>query len=338
MSAVMAAGRRRVVLAMGVAALASAGLAVAALLPPREDAARAEVGQLVVPGFEARAADASLVMVTTGEESYHLVRDAEGWVLTEKGRYPVRPERVGELVRAMATLRYAEALTRDERKFDRIGLGDPAEGGTGALVEIGDGSGTAFARLIIGYRNGRSYVRAPDDLQAWRVEGGALPPLQRGARWLDLDVAGSKPEEIASVDVRLTGFAPYRLVPSDAAGTAFVLAPPYDRRRVTAALAPSLPARALAGFAPVDVAPVAQIAGAQIAGAQAVGEHATTLRDGTVVTVKLWRAGEAGWVTVAATGPGAEAINARAEGWAFALADNAWNTFATPLAAIVEPQ
>ena len=57
------------------------------------------------------------------------------------------------------------------------------------MLEVGDGSGANFAKLLAGYRDGRSYIRRPDDLQAWVVGNGVLPPLQRAMRWLDLDVA-----------------------------------------------------------------------------------------------------------------------------------------------------
>ena len=127
-----------------------------------------------------------------------------------------------------------EAMTRDERKFDRIGLGDPATGGTGALLEVGDGQGNSFAKLLVGHRDGRSYVRKPDDLQAWAVAGAVMPPLQRGAAWLDLDVLEISAEQIAGADVRPAQGPAYRLVAAPGGG--FALAPPHDRRQVLAAL------------------------------------------------------------------------------------------------------
>jgi hypothetical protein len=338
MSGVAAAQRRRNLIILAGLAAVSALLGAASFLPPAEERPRAEVGHKVLPDFVAHADKMSLVMVTTSEEAYHLVRNADGWVLAEKGSYPVAPARMAELARTLGEITYAQAMTRDEKKFDRIGLGDPATGGTGALLEVGDGGGTSFAKVMVGYRDGRSYVRMPDDLQAWAVKDGVMPPLQRGARWLDMDVAPVASEEIASVDVRPLSGPAYRLAPDGNGG--FALAPPYGKRRVIAALAPTMAAEALTRLSAADVAPALDISiGAPLA------EHVTWTKDGIAVVVRCWKAKDRFWVTIgAATSEAASAealaramaINTRAAGWAFALTELDWNGFATPLAALVE--
>ena len=340
MTQAAAAIRRRTVVWMAGAGAIAVVLAVVSSLPPQQQRPRAEVGEAVLPGFGANAPKVGLVMVTTSEETYHLVHNSEGWVIAEKGSFPVDAERVAELTRALTAIKYARAMTRDDKKFDRIGLGDPAKGGTGALLEVGDGNGNNFAKLIVGYRDGRSYVRAPDDLQAWAVDGATLPPLQRGARWADLDVVGIAPDQLLDVQVRPSGAPAYRLVPADASGQQFNLAPPYASRRVLASFAPTLTATALSRLAPIDVAPASSIA----SGAPA-SQYIARTRAGVAVIVQAWRSHDRGWVTIgAATDESAtaearadaEAINKRAAGWAFALTELDWGAFATPLAALVE--
>ena len=181
-------------------------------MPPGSELARSEVGRQVLPAFADKPGLISLVMVTTKEESYHLVRNGDEWVLAEKGSYPVTAAKMQELTEALSHMVYAEPMTRDERKFDRIGLGDPTAGGTGALLEVGDGQGNSFAKLIVGYRDGRSYVRKPDDLQAWEIGGAVMPPLQRAAAWLDLDLVKVAPGDIAGADVRPGQGPAYRVV------------------------------------------------------------------------------------------------------------------------------
>jgi hypothetical protein len=326
------------------AAAVAALLGALTFLPPPRPPVRAEVGEKVLPDFATNADKVQLVMVTTSEEAYHLVRNGDAinpeWVLAEKGSYPVDPERIAELTRALSTIAYARPMTRDERKFDRIGLGEPANGGTGALLEVGDGSGTNFAKMLVGYRDGRSYVRMTDDLQAWAVDGAVLPPLQRGARWLDLDVVEVGPDEIADVLVRPAQGPSYRLVSSDPAGQKFRLAPPYASRRPVTNLAFAMAGQSLARFAPVDVARADTVAtGAPLA------EHVTRLRSGVAVILHSWRADDRYWVTVGAAADEraspqavaeAQAINQRAAGWAFALAELDWKPFSLPLAELVE--
>jgi hypothetical protein len=338
MSAARAKLRRRALMIAGGVAAASLLLGVLAWMPAGSDLQRSEVGKRVLPAFADKQKLIQLIMVTTQEESYHLVRNDDGWVLAEKGSYPVTDAKIQELTEALSNIVYAEAMTRDERKFDRIGLGDPATGGTGALLEVGDGQGNSFAKLLVGHRDGRSYVRKPDDLQAWAVDGAVMPPLQRGAAWLDLGVLEIPADQIVGADVRPAQGPSYRL--AAAPGGGFALAPPHDRRQVVAALAPTMAAEALTRFAPTDVAQALDVA----AGAP-VAEHVTRLASGVVIVVRSWRKDERGWVTVSAAvaeGASAEAailageINAKAAPWAFALTELDWGTFSTPLAAIAE--
>lgn len=323
----------RTLLILGGVAAVSLALGVVAWMPPASELARSEVGRLVLPAFESKAPLVAMVKVTTGEESYHIVKGPQGWVVAEKGGYPVTDARMQELTEALAHVTYAKAMTRDDRKFDRIGLGDPGQGGTGALIEVSDGQGNDFAKLLVGYRDGQSYVRKPDDLQAWQVGNGVLPPLQRASAWLDLGVVRIAPADIAGVDLRPSEGPPYRLLRTPEG--AFALAPPFDHRPLVAALAPKLVAEALTRLAPTDVT-----AGSRIAVGAPVAEHVTRLASGVAVVVRCWRAQDRGWVTISAAvaedaSPDAakiaQAINAKTAPWAFALTELDWGTFATPL-------
>lgn len=338
MSTGNATARRKTLLILGGVAAASLLAGVLAWMPPEDALMRSEVGKRVLPAFESKTGFISLIMVTTKEESYHLVRNDDGWVLAEKGSYPVTDAKIQELTEALSRMTYAQPMTRDERKFDRIGLGDPTKDGTGALLEVGDGKGTSFAKLLVGYRDGTSFVRRPDDLQAWEVGGAVMPPLQRGAAWLDLDVIDVTADAILGVDVRPAEGPAYRL--EAAAGGGYALAPPFSQRQLITMLAPNLTAEALTRLVPTDVRPALEVAvGAPVA------EHITRLNSGVVIVTRSWRADERGWVTVsAATGEGASeaaiaqanAINGEAAPWAFALTELDWGAFSTPLTAIVE--
>jgi hypothetical protein len=344
MSGAAAASRRKTVMWMGGVALAAALLAAISFLPPKEEQQRAEVGRLVLPDFSANADKIGLIMVTTSEESYHIVRNGDPaspqWVLSEKGSYPVETDRIARLTSALSNIKFDRPMTREDKKFDRIGLGDPLLGGTGALVEVSDGRGEIFAKLIVGYREGRSYVREPDDLQAWAVAGGDMPPLHRAARWLDLEIISVGADQIADIQVRPAQGPGYRLVPADEAGQQFALAPPNANRRIVAAYAPTLTALALSRFSPVDVAPANTIA----AGTP-VAQYILRTKPGLAIIAQGWRSGERGWVTIGAAAAEnapaeaiaeAQAINARAAGWAFALSELDWGTLTTPLSVLVE--
>jgi hypothetical protein len=329
---------RKTLLILGGVAAVSLALGVVAWMPPADELQRSEIGRQVLPAFESKAGLVGMVTVTTSEETYHIVRAPQGWAVAEKGGYPVTDAKMQELTEALSHITYAKAMTRDDRKFDRIGLGDPAHGGTGALIEVSDGEGVDFAKLLVGYRDGQSYVRKPDDLQAWAVANGVLPPLQRASAWLDLDVVRVAAGDIAGADVRPSEGPPYRL---QSTGTGvFALVPPNDKRQLFAALGPKMVAEALTRLSPTDVAPATRIAvGAPVA------EHVTRLASGVAIVVRCWRMKDHGWVTVgAATAEGAppdavslaQGINAKTAPWAFALTELDWGAFATPLNVLAE--
>ncbi len=328
--------RRRSLAYLAAASFICLALATISLNRGDGAAARREIGELVESGLAERIPELGLIMVTTKDETYHLVRNPDGWVMTEKGDYPVDEERIQRLADATATMRYDEAMTRDERKFDMIGLGDPLRGGTGALLELGDGRGDVFAKQVIGYRSGRSYVRSPEDLQAWAVAVENMPPLQRGTAWLDLDPVGIDPGEILEVTVQPLVGAAYSLRPGGGDGGTFEIAPPNHDLRVLAPFSLTLVATAIATFDPIDVAPAAVSEGASFGGV-----HTTRLRDGVIVEATAWRTGGRGWVTISAraatdtTGPATQRalqITEAANGWAYALTEADWEGFTAPLA------
>ncbi len=336
-SGILSDPRRRILVILAAALLGVAAIGLVSARPDDAEATRDEVGQLVVPGLDQRIDELGLIMVTTAYETYHLVRDPQGWVMTEKGGYPVADDRIGALVEAVASMRYAEAMTRDARKFDLIGVGDPLSGGTGALLEIGNGRGDVYAKLIVGYRSGRSYVRWPDDLQTWAVEtDAAMPPLQRTTAWLDLDPVDADRARISEVEVSpLLGEA-YRLTPVDSEGQAFELAAPHTDLRVLVPFALSMVGGAISTLSPLDVAPASVTNGASLG-----GRHVTRLDDGVMVETTAFRTADRGWITISAFADGTASSAARrrareiddaAAGWAYALSATDWEAFTSPLA------
>jgi len=324
--------RRKALLWMAGGAAAAVSAGVVASLPGLPPPARRETGQAVLPGIRDRLAAAGLVMVTTEDETYHIVRDPDGWVIPEKGGYPVRDERILALGQALESIAYDRAMTRDPRKFDRLGLGDPLKGGTGALLEVGDGRGETFAKLIIGRRDGRTYIREPDDLQAWSVTGEDMPPLHRAARWLDLDVVSVEAADIREVRVEPAGSRPYRLLRTE--DGRYALSPSQGRAPV-AAFVLKLTAEVLTRFAPVDVAPASELAAVP-----PVGRHVTVLTGGVELRATAFRWRGQGWVTLEIVSPqgagsAATASAARAQGWAFGLTESDWAAYVTPLESLL---
>lgn len=275
-----------------------------------------------------------VIAVTLADETYELVRSGEGWAMDGTGGYPVRRDRLSTLATGLKSLRWAGARTRDPRKHDRIGVGDPREGGTGALVQFLDGTGGVLASMVTGRRGDRVYARHPDETTAYRVEGD-LPPFYSRDAWMDFTVVDLAPETIEMAEIR-DRFGDRIVLARRAGGgpDTFAPAPPYLDQRLLTPLSASGPALALARFAPIDAKPAGQLA------TDPVAELVTITFDGLEIIASAHDEPDGGYVTLRAVEAGnaaarARSINAEAAGWAFKLASIDYQDFTTPVSTIV---
>ena len=336
------ASRSQTLIVLAFIAVAAVVMAVLSMLDFSSRDEAAEIGQIVLPRFEADVSRAEKISVTTSEESYSLTRDGESWLMEEKGSYPIQLSMLADLSEALAAMTYSREMTSDPRKFDQLGLGDPNSGGSGALLNVLDVDGEQIVDLIVGFKNGDVFVRHPDETRAWAVETTVFPPLQRAARWLDLDIIQIEVANIAQVEIRSGDDPPYSLIAIPDAPGEFSLGPPYEKIKVVADYAPNAPATALSGFSPVDVVPMEEF------DASRSGEHRVYTHDGLVIHAELL-IDDAGkfWIAfsegIEAETPEAsaklEAIEARVAGWAFEITRLDYSVLQTRLSELVaEPE
>lgn len=294
------------------------------------------IGEPVLGEFSAISGEIKRIKVRLADERYTLEATEDGWVMPEAGGYPVRADRLAALAEGLGSLTWEAERTRDPDKFDRIGLGDPSQDGTGALIEIVNDAGETTFSLIAGRKAGRVYGRRPDDAMAYRLSGD-LPPLYTKDAWLDFQIVDIQPEAIAAV--RLTDWRGAAIFLRRNAGEpaqAFRPGPPDQDRRLTSAIAAAGPALALARFAPLDAKRADQLETPPVA------RHVTLTFDGLEVAVEAYREPDGLFVTMRAVEAGegarrAETINQRAGGWAFRLTDLDWSEYTTPIDQIVRP-
>lgn len=329
--------RRERILA-GLATMAGVLLLMAlvqAVSRPPQEATHPRTGTAVFPDGERVLDAARIIEVTLADGGYRLVRGAQGWAMDTADGFPLRADRLATLAEGVRSLEWGEARTRDPRKFDRLGLGDPREDGAGALVTILDGEGRELAALITGRRNDGIYARRPEEDVAFRLRG-ELPPFYARAAWMDLAVIELAAETVRAV--RIEDERGERLLLARAPGDgprAFRPAPPHENDRLVNPLAAAGPGLALSRFAPIDVKP------ADALSTQPLARHVTMTHDGLEVDVRAFREVDGRYVTLRAVEAGegaarAAAINRRAEGWAFELNRTDWRDFATPVRSIVE--
>lgn len=293
-------------------------------------------GEPVLPGFAATRAAAAEIRITLADESYTLFSTPGGWRLEGTDGYPIRADRLDELAGGLETLAWDVPRTRDPGKMNAIGLGDPREGGNGALVEVIGADGNVSAALLTGRKDEYIYVRRPGEMQAYRVTG-TLPPLYTAEAWLDLDIIDLNADAVSAVRLTdATGASMFlqRTIGSD--DRAFLPAPPYESYELVNRLATTGPALALTRFQPVGVRPAGELK------TRPRGRHITQTHDGLEVEARPYREADGYYVTLRAieAGEGAHrgaAINERAKGWAFQVSEIDWMDFAPRVSEIARP-
>ncbi len=333
--------KRNLMVLAGVTAIAALMGMLSMLDFSRHEQAE-EIGQIVLPQFEADVTRADRITVKTAEESYTLSRDADEWLMEEKGRYPIKLSMLADLSEALAAMTYSREMTRDPRKFDQLGLGDPETGGAGAHMTVWNVQNEEIVDLIVGFKNEGVFVRRPDETRAWAVDTISFPPLQRAARWLDLDVVQIAADNIAKVEIE-TGADPiYTLDAKPELPGEFVLGAPYQDKELVADYAPNAPGAAMTGFAPLDVVPMDNMHGSY------TGRHRVYTHDGLVIEAELF-VGDDGkfWVAfsegIEAETPQAQEkldeIESRVAGWAFQISRLDYSILQTRITDLVaDPQ
>ncbi|MAN47324.1 MAG: DUF4340 domain-containing protein [Alphaproteobacteria bacterium] len=299
-------------------------------------ATTSRMGNPVIPDFASIRAEASEIRVTLSDESYVLVNTQDGWKMGTEDGYPIRPDRLATLATGLGELTWGEGRTRDPDKLNRIGLGDPREGGTGALVEIIDENGNTEAALITGRKGEHVYGRLPGEEQAFQVKGD-LPPLYNHDAWLDFDILEINSDAISAVRIYDSmGESLYLQRSVGTSDRSFIPGPPYQDFKLVSRIAASTPALALTRFAPIGVKPASKLE------TRPVARHITETHDGLEVDVSAYREADGYFVTLRAieAGEGAQrgsTINEKAEGWAFELSEYDWKEFTPRVSSIVRP-
>jgi hypothetical protein len=277
-------------------------------------------GGMAFEGLASRLQAAARIEIRKHDANLVLLRQGEAWVLPEKGSYPVRPEKVRELLVGLTELRLTEARTTDPAQFERLGVDDPMRpGSTAMLLRVLDGEGNALAELVTGRRRVRTggnvpesiYVRRPTENQAWLAEG-RLPVDADPQLWLDRDIANLPHDRIRRVVVRRPGEPELVLTRGQEPEAKLRLVEPLDMPPVDDVALDEV-GRAFEFLTFLDVKQAAEIPG------EVLGEARFELTEGLAITVLPSKDAETLWIRLSAAGDGPEAarLEQRWAGWAY---------------------
>ena len=166
-------------------------------------------GEVVFPALLEQVNSVERVRVTGHEGAFTLARDADRWVVEEKGRYAADPDRVHKLLLGAAGMKRLEPKTSNPDLYPRLWLEDPAgEDSKSVRFVLENASGAALADWVLGDRRPSKsdaartelFIRVADDPLAWLVEG-SVPGGSTIIDWIDRTVARIDRERLRDVEV-----------------------------------------------------------------------------------------------------------------------------------------
>jgi hypothetical protein len=335
MTTVLAERRKANLFKLLLAAAALAAAAFVALAIEARSSRPDLASGPVVPGLAETISGAQRITVTSAEASYRIERTQRGWAMRDRGDFPVLASRLAQLTEGMQGLQFVRRMTNDPAKHERLGVGDPRQGGRGILVQVEDGQGAFLVNLILGVEPNGLYVRRPDQNQTWAARG-ELPPLRDIAAWLELRPLSLQADEIARVEITPAEGGAYILARETPELGDFMLVSPR-----VAALAPSAvtsTAERITQLSPIDVQTAPAIQGPPRARLRIV------TYDGVAIEGELIESDGKIWLKLVARAttpeqePAALEINNRAAGWAYALSEGEAEMLAPPLSTLLPPR
>ncbi len=311
--------KRRTLILLGAAAAASVGAALV-LTPDTAENPTASTPPLAFPGLAPRLANARRIEVVRHDGTLTVQRaEGDNWVLPAKSNYPVRPERVRELLVGLTELRLTEPRTANPEMLERLGVEDPTrQGATSSLLRVLDGQGAAIAELVVGRRRMRVqgnvpesvYVRRPNENQAWLAEG-RLPLDADPNLWIDRDLANLPRDRVRAAEINRAGEGTLVLRRDGDVDAKLAVVEPAETPELDE-LSLDEVARAFEFLTFLEVKPEAEMPG------EWLGESRFTLTDNLAIRIAARKEGETLWVRLAAEGDQeAERLNARWRGWAY---------------------
>ncbi len=252
-------------LALALATIVSVGLAAYAVANRDVPVAQTRLDRPFLPELAGRVADVARITVRTAAGSMTARRTEQGWVLEEKGDYPVELDKVRALVLGLAQMRLIEAKTGDPERLSRLEL-EPvdAKDAKSREVVLAAADGTVLADVVIGKRKfslygpgkSGSYVRLADANQAWLADR-ALDVPEEALDWFDRTILSLPRKDVAEVVLRPGTPEELRIERTGPGNDAFALASVPEGRKVEGSKPPML-AGTLGNITMLDVVTAAE--------------------------------------------------------------------------------
>ena len=278
------------------------------------------------PGLMDRLNELGEVSITSKTGTTHIKLQQGKWLVAERNNYPADLGLLRTAVTGIVDLTMVEPKTGRADWLNYLGLGDPAKGGDAVDVKLSDASGKAMAEVLVGKSQGtpddlgrtQLYIRRPNENTSWLARGN-LAPKPNAADWLDKNVIAIARDRLKGATITPPTGPGYQLARDSKDQQDFKLLDLPAGRSLSFEGSPDGVASAALGFTFDDVAKADQFDFSK------APQSVTHTFDGLDITVKIATKGTEHWATIsaAATNPmvqaEADALNAKAGGWAYKL-------------------
>lgn len=307
-----------ILIALAGASIVGAGVSLTADRPVRSLPA----GQRLFADLAARQGQVTAITLSQGAQTLTFKRQGDQWTLTEKGGYPVAPEKIRQLLVDLTEAETLEAKTSKPDLHARLDLADDPASPVRRLtlhagetlvadVLLGKLRSAAVNAAALGLDKPMLYLRKAGDPQTWLVESRLNPkvdPLEFLTKDL-FDIAQDKITTVSLVPAQGPTVEITR-APGDTTPPDFIVANPPDGRVSKKGWEVTGIAASLEGMSFEDVRPVAEIPTDS-----PKTQARFTLTEGGGVTVALHKVEGADWAVFSSEN---EALKSTL-GWAFKL-------------------
>ena len=168
-----------------VVVVAIGAAAVALVVDLRSTAFSGVAGEAAFPALAANPDSAAKIAIRSPFFQLNLVRSGDGWLMADRGNYPVHASSVAQIVSGLAQMKIYERKTTKVDWFKEVGVEDPSSpGAKSTLITVSGKNGEALANTIVGNVShsigadplGGTFIRRPDQQQALLAEGTVTLP------------------------------------------------------------------------------------------------------------------------------------------------------------------
>ena len=251
-------------------------------------------------GYEERINDVARIEITAGGSTVVVVKNDEDWALESSGGYPAKFEVIKAVLVGLKELETFEGKTSNPEFYSKLGVDAPSESpGSSTQINLADGSGAPIAAIILGNQkpgaSPQTYVRKPDEAQAWLINGRINVRLDPGF-WIEKQFANIAQDRVADVTIQRADEAPLRVFKDRPTDANFkVGGVPEGREPISESIANSV-ASGLSFLSLEEVRPASEVTFAE----PLVATAAFRSWDGITVRVETTRVDDQNWIRLIA--------------------------------------